>query len=135
MGLLKTVTQGNSTQDTGIVAKLVILIGFAKAAGSLTKRRTSNGVRVVVCGSVRTEAKKLNALSVPVAMTGSWALSCRSLFCCFYGVVFGHVSDGSRRHFGNHFRSMFDTFFDQKSSRLFNRFFIDFWMDFQRLNP
>ena len=51
VGLLKTVTQGDSTQDTGIVAKLVILIGFAKAAGSLTQRRTSNGVRVVVCGS------------------------------------------------------------------------------------
>ena len=39
-------------QNTGIVANLVILIGFAKAAGALTQRRTSNGVRVVVCESV-----------------------------------------------------------------------------------
>ena len=52
VALRKKVTQGNLAQDTGIVAFLVILIGFAKAAGSLTKRRTSNGVRVVVCGSV-----------------------------------------------------------------------------------
>ena len=39
-------------QSIGIVALLVILIGFAKAAGVSTQRRTSNGVRVVVCGFV-----------------------------------------------------------------------------------
>ena len=52
MALLKIVTKGNLMQNTGIVANLVILIGFAKAAGALTQRRTSNGVRVVVCESV-----------------------------------------------------------------------------------
>ena len=52
VALLKKVTQGNLAQNTGIVALLVILIGFAKAAGALTQRRTQNGVRVVVCESV-----------------------------------------------------------------------------------
>ena len=52
VALLKKVTQGNTVQNTVIVADIVILIGFAKAAGALTQRRTSNGVRVVVCGSV-----------------------------------------------------------------------------------
>ena len=51
VALLKKVTQGNTVQNTRIVANIVILIGFAKAAGALTQRRTSNGVRVVVCGS------------------------------------------------------------------------------------
>lgn len=49
---VKIITKGNLTQNTGIVASLVMLIGFAKAAGALTQRRTPNGVRVVVCGSV-----------------------------------------------------------------------------------
>ena len=52
VALLKIVTQGNLIQNTRIVANLVILIGFAKAAGALTQRRTSDGVRVVVCESV-----------------------------------------------------------------------------------
>ena len=51
-GFSKKVIQGNIVQNTGIVADIVILIGFAKAAGALTQRRTPNGVRVVVCGSV-----------------------------------------------------------------------------------
>ena len=52
VALLKKVTQGDLIQNTRIVANLVILIGSAKAAGALTQRRTSNGVRVVMCESV-----------------------------------------------------------------------------------